>query len=438
MPVVVYLGAGVDCAAPGGATAAIAQEVTPSGAAVAVVATSAGGTLALTPFELNAECSDAGNGRLTGAHASGDTPEVDVLVGGASVGTLTFGDSLDADVPAGEYPVEVQLGGTPVVGPADIPVAAQNNTLVFVVGNIAGEPATPVVPLIGDQALGECETPVDPTTTTTAGAGAGTATPATPVSPAAAVGADLLHRLIGSSATRRTHCDTEARPTGRASVASGPSGPTRCRRMVRWSGTASPVGCCPDADTQPCTIPRRVPIMKFRSLLAAVAAATLAVVLVPATAGAQDTTDVFVVHGLNVDGQSAQADGGTNVTVCAGDTALIPDFEFGQIVGPVALPSGAAVDIQVYTNGGVDCAAPIGETLLIDQSVTPSGAAVAVVATSTAEEFALTPFPLNAECSDAGNGRLTGCPRLRRHPRGRRPRRRRIRRHAHLRQQPRR
>ena len=108
--------------------------------------------------------------------------------------------------------------------------------------------------------------------------------------------------------------------------------------------------------------------------------------LVPATAGAQDTTDVFVVHGLNVGGQSAQADGGTNVTVCAGDTALIPDFEFGQIVGPVALPSGAAVGIQVYTNGGVDCAAPIGETLLIDQSVTPSGRPVAVVATSTAEE----------------------------------------------------
>ena len=42
-------------------------------------------------------------------------------------------------------------------------VAAQNNTLVFVVGNV-GDPATPVVPLIGDQALGECDTPTTPPT----------------------------------------------------------------------------------------------------------------------------------------------------------------------------------------------------------------------------------------------------------------------------------
>ena len=80
-----------------------------------------------------------------------------MLVGGASAGLLSFGQCLDADVPAGDYPVEVQLGGTPVVGPADIPVAAQNNTLVFVVGNIAPG-RTPVVPLIGDLALSECET----------------------------------------------------------------------------------------------------------------------------------------------------------------------------------------------------------------------------------------------------------------------------------------
>lgn len=183
---VVYGGGGVDCAAPGGATALITQDVTPSGAAVAVVATSSGGTAALTPFALNVDCSDAGNGRLTAAHASGDTGEVDVLVDGNSAGTLTFGNSLDADVPAGTYPVEVQLGGAPVVGPADIDVTAQNNTLVFVVGNI-GDPATPVVPLIGGVALAECEAPVDPTTTTTTPAApVAPATPATPVSPSSA------------------------------------------------------------------------------------------------------------------------------------------------------------------------------------------------------------------------------------------------------------
>ena len=58
---------------------------------------------------------------------------------------------------------------------------------MFVVGNIAGETATPVVPLLGDQALGECETPGRPDDHDHDGsAGAGTATPATPVAPAAA------------------------------------------------------------------------------------------------------------------------------------------------------------------------------------------------------------------------------------------------------------
>ena len=116
---------------------------------------------------------------------------------------------------------------------------------------------------------------------------------------------------------------------------------------------------------------------------------------------------MFVVHGLNLDGQSAQADGGTSVTVCAGTDALIPDFQFGQIAGPVALPSGSAVPISVYLGAEVDCADP-GADPSIAQEVTPSGAAVAVVATSAGGTLALTPFELNARCSDAGNGRLTG------------------------------
>lgn len=168
----VYGGAGVDCAETTDSPL-IDQNVTPTGDAVALVATSAGGTLALTPFPLDVSCSEEG-GRLTAAHASGDTPEVSVLVAGDPVGNLTFGNSLDANLPASTYEVAVNLGEATVVGPADIPVEAGENTLVFVVGNIAGDTNTPVVPLVGSASNADC-----PTTTTT--------TPATPTTtPAAA------------------------------------------------------------------------------------------------------------------------------------------------------------------------------------------------------------------------------------------------------------
>ncbi|MCP4435984.1 MAG: DUF4397 domain-containing protein [Actinomycetia bacterium] len=183
--IVVYGGANVDCADPGQANALITQSVTPTGGAVALVATSAANTLALTPYPLNSDCVDEGSGRLTAAHASGDTPEVTVLVAGDPVGNLTFGNSLDADLPAASYDVQVNLGDTAVVGPASIPVAAQANTLVFVVGNIAGDDgSTPVVPLVGEDQLEQCETT---TTTTTAGDTTTTVAPApSAVAPATA------------------------------------------------------------------------------------------------------------------------------------------------------------------------------------------------------------------------------------------------------------
>ena len=184
--VTVYLNENIDCTAPGGATELINQDVTPTGGAVALVATSAGGDLALTAFPLDDACSAEGSGRLTAAHASGDTGEVSVLVAGDPVGNLTFGNSLDADLPAADYPVQVDLGGTPVVGPADIPVTAQSNTLVFVVGNIAGATPTPVVPIVGADALETC-----PSTTTTAPATTAappTTAPAAPSAPAPASG----------------------------------------------------------------------------------------------------------------------------------------------------------------------------------------------------------------------------------------------------------
>lgn len=122
------------------------------------------------------------------------------------------------------------------------------------------------------------------------------------------------------------------------------------------------------------------------------------------------TSQVYAVHGLNLEGQTTQSDGGTAVTVCAGSTALDADFQFGEIAGPVPLPTGSAVSIQVYLGAGNDCSAPTGDKI-IDQTIdsVPAGT-VALVATSMGQELSpeLVPIPLNTECVDPGTGRLTG------------------------------
>ena len=150
----------------------------------------------------------------------------------------------------------------------------------------------------------------------------------------------------------------------------------------------------------------------MKRVLLILAAVALIVVVAPSgPVGAQATTDVYVVHGLNTGGQSSPDEGGSNVTVCSGDTALLPDFQFGEIAGPLALSSGEDVPVQVYVNGAedpdpVDCADPQQEPL-IDQTVTPEGAAVALVATGNGEPFVpeLLPIPLDVACVDAGSGR---------------------------------
>ena len=148
-----------------------------------------------------------------------------------------------------------------------------------------------------------------------------------------------------------------------------------------------------------------------RALMILAAAALLVVVTPSGPVGAQATTDVYVVHGLNTGGQSSPDDGGSNVTVCSGDTELLPDFQFGEIASPLALASGDDVPVQVYANGAedpdpVDCADPQQEPL-IDQTVTPEGDAVALVATGNGEPFVpeLLPIPLDVSCVDAGSGR---------------------------------
>ncbi len=94
----------------------------------------------------------------------------------------------------------------------------------------------------------------------------------------------------------------------------------------------------------------------------------------------EGTALVYVVHGLNLDGQTAQGDGGTAVTVCAGPDQLLTDFQFGDIAGPVPLPWGAAINITVTVGADVPCGTG---TPAITQAVTvPSEPAVSLVATA--------------------------------------------------------
>jgi len=127
----------------------------------------------------------------------------------------------------------------------------------------------------------------------------------------------------------------------------------------------------------------------------------------------QATTDVYLVHGLNLKGQAAADDGGTAVTVCSGTTSLLPDFQFGAVVGPVPLATGEVESVQVYvqTDGPVNCATADPADALINQDVTPTGAAMALVATSPPGDVVdpeLAVFPLDVACIKAGQGRLTG------------------------------
>jgi len=129
----------------------------------------------------------------------------------------------------------------------------------------------------------------------------------------------------------------------------------------------------------------------------------------PVDAGA--TTEVFAVHGLNLNGQTAQTDRGTPVTVCGGDDnpPLISDFQFGDVVGPVPVPTGSSLRVKVYQGAGVDC--EIGGALLIDQTIdsVPAGR-VALVATAgpSSEGFELLPVTIDVECIFPGDGRLRG------------------------------
>ncbi len=117
------------------------------------------------------------------------------------------------------------------------------------------------------------------------------------------------------------------------------------------------------------------------------------------------TTDLYLVHGLNLAFQTSQDERGDPVTVCTGPTSLVPDLPFGDVAGPVPVPTGHDLSVQVYPTANVDCEAPPGPAL-IDQTVGPTATAYVALATSFGEQFApeLIGGPIDTSCVEPGAG----------------------------------
>jgi hypothetical protein len=97
----------------------------------------ADGNPTATPFVNDTEAAAAGSGKLTARHVA-QAPEVEVLVNGDSVGSFANPDEIGpAELPAGEYAVEIQAGGAAVpTTPAldAVPIADGQNTIAYAWG----------------------------------------------------------------------------------------------------------------------------------------------------------------------------------------------------------------------------------------------------------------------------------------------------------------
>lgn len=110
----------------------------PAGADVTVAAhLGADGAPTLTPFVNDTSATGAGKGRLTVRHVAA-APEVDVRADGeVAFSGLANPKEANASLPAGTISADVVLAGTDQValGPADVPVKAGVNTIVYAWGS---------------------------------------------------------------------------------------------------------------------------------------------------------------------------------------------------------------------------------------------------------------------------------------------------------------
>jgi hypothetical protein len=104
----------------------------------------------LTPFVNDTSPTAPGEGRIIVRHTAA-APAVDVLAGGNPVFTdLTNPNEAAADLPAGTVTATVALAGTtePVIGPADMAIAAGMATIIYAVGSAPDGNLTVIVQTI--------------------------------------------------------------------------------------------------------------------------------------------------------------------------------------------------------------------------------------------------------------------------------------------------
>jgi hypothetical protein len=105
----------------------------------AVAHLNASGAPTATLFTNDTSATAAGQGRLTVRHVAA-APAVDILAGGSAVITnLVNPQEKKLDLPVGTVSAAVAATGTttPVLGPADVPVADGKNTIVYAWGSLA-------------------------------------------------------------------------------------------------------------------------------------------------------------------------------------------------------------------------------------------------------------------------------------------------------------
>jgi hypothetical protein len=103
------------------------------------------GAPALNLFTNDTEAAGAGEGKATVRHIAANAEGVEVVVNGdTSLGTFNNGDELGpVALPAGTYSAEVKAGDTVVPPtPADFPVNAGENTIVYAWGDPGADPST--------------------------------------------------------------------------------------------------------------------------------------------------------------------------------------------------------------------------------------------------------------------------------------------------------
>lgn len=134
----------------------------------------------------------------------------------------------------------------------------------------------------------------------------------------------------------------------------------------------------------------------LRRSLAGAAAAVVAVGVGLAMAGpaqAQDTSQVFVVHGIP----------GQDVDVYVDGDASLEGFAPGEIAGPLELPAGS-YDIAITEPGGD----PADAIISVDGAEVPGGANLSLVAhLDESGEPTLTPFANDVGEVPAGQARVT-------------------------------